>query len=117
MKKQLLFLYQNIFDRIGVNQVVYANKFESVSYQLSDILEAMKSRIKNQNVALSNQTNNIMSSEYSSILTKLRLINILSSKTLINSEKSKQYRDLVESQPSFSTGKWEVFLRFITLQQ
>lgn len=99
-KKQLLKLYQNIFDQIGENQSVYATKFESVSYQLSDILEAMKSRIENQNVALSNQTNSIISSEYSSILTKLRLMNILSSKTLINSEKSKKYRDLVYTNPA-----------------
>ena len=67
----------------------------------------MKSRIKNQNVSLSNQTNNITASEYSSILTKLRLINILYSKRLIPTEKSKQLRDLIVSNPALVqvTGK------------
>lgn len=108
-KKQILYFYQNVFDGIKANQVVFANKFESVSYQLTDTLEAMKSRIKNQNVALSNQTNNIMSSEYSAILTKLRLINILSSKTLINIEKSKQYRELIVSNPALVQVSGKIF--------
>ena len=93
-------LFENLNDITDTNRAMLVNEFERIVTELYETLENMKSRITNEAFDLS--SSQILSSEYTSILTGLRLINIflLRMPPIRDQVIKEKYQSLIFSNPS-----------------
>ena len=102
-------LYQFILDGVGDDRATFVNQFKLITSKLGQSLMKLKSRFAADKVTLTNQTNNLTATEYSSIITNLRLLNIIPSKSSIPKQDRVDYQTLLLANPVLVQASSNIF--------